>query len=108
MKSFIAHKRHSIVFRAISPAIIVSVSLYVFVRILFYEFPMTWMEEIIFFFKLVFTGSLVISSTLVAVRWFYFYMLKLKHRIRQVKGKLSNSLFLKKNRDHVHYPAYSN
>ena len=108
MKKFIARNRKTIAFRALYAASILSICLYTFVRVLFFEFPMTWPEEITFFLKLVITGSLFTGSVLIGLRWLYFYILKLRQRSKQLTVKLANTLFLKKNKEYVQYTAYSN
>jgi len=69
---------------------------------------MTWPEEIIFFLKIMLSGSLIAGSAFVGLKWLYFSILKLKQRRKQLALKLSNTLFLKKNKAYVQYTACSN
>ena len=108
MKQFITRNRKRMIFRALYSAAIISICVYTFARVLFYEFPMTWTEEIVFFLQVVVTGSLLIGGAATIITSLYFLLLKIKQRTRLVTFKWANVLFLKKNRTYVQYPAYSN
>jgi hypothetical protein len=108
MKNLIARKRNTIAFRAISPAALISICLYVFVRILFFEFPMSWLEEFIFFSKVILSGVFFISLCVIGLKLLYFFVLKFKQRKKQSIVKLANTLFLKKNKEYVQYTVCSN
>jgi hypothetical protein len=108
MKNLITRNRNTVAFRAISPASVISICFYLFVRVLFFEFPMTWIEEIVFFGKVMFSGISLIGIPVIALRLLYFYQLKFKQYKKQSAVKLANTLFLKKNKKYVQYTACSN
>ena len=108
MKNVIAPTWKAHFFQAMYTSVIISVCFYVFVRVLFYEFPMTWLEEIAFFIKIVITGSLFISACRSGVAVLYFLSVRKKPAKKQEKMKLANTLFLRKNRTYVQLPASSN
>ena len=51
MKKLIVRNKETILVQALYSGSIVSLFVYVVFRGLFYEFPMSWVEEISFFFK---------------------------------------------------------
>jgi len=108
MKNVVAPAWKSLFFQVMYSSVIISVCFYVFVRILFYEFPMTWLEEFVFFIKIVFTGSVFMSVCRSGVTGFYF-LLQRKRRVKKLsRMKLANTLFLRKNRAYVQFPACQN
>jgi len=108
MKKIILSQSNKIIFRSLPSAAIISFCVYLFARILCYEFPMTWLEEITFFLKVMFTGSILIITCITGLRLFHLFILKQKLRKRQQAFKLANTLFLTENRAYVQHPSYSN
>ncbi len=59
MKQFITNNRHKVL-QGVPSALLISFSIYLFLRIIFHDFPMSWSEEIFFFLKVNVIGSLLI------------------------------------------------
>jgi len=97
MKQFIVRNRNTVAFRAFNSSLILSLCFYAVVRILFFEFPMTWFEEAWFFTKIFLTSSFVFTITVTTTGWLYLAFLKIKYKRKQLHFRLSNTLFLKKN-----------
>jgi len=97
MKNVVIPAWKNLFFQAMYSSLIISICFYCFVRILFFEFPMTWLEEIVFFIKIVFTGSIFIVACRSVVTGLYF-LSQSKRRVKKLpRVKLSNTLFLRKN-----------
>ena len=61
MKQFLLHRRY-ILMQALHSGCTISILIYVGLRLFFYEFPFTWVEEILFFVQMFFASCLVITS----------------------------------------------
>lgn len=59
MKQFITSNRHKVL-QGVPSALLISFSIYLFLRIIFHDFPMSWGEEILFFLKVTIIGSMLI------------------------------------------------
>jgi hypothetical protein len=79
MKQFLLRHRKNMLLQAVSSASILSLFVYAVLRCLFYEFPMTWDEEILFFLKTFLSSCFVISTATAGSAWFYriFQQMKL-------------------------------
>jgi hypothetical protein len=62
MKQFILRNRNTVPLKAASSSFILSLFFYAVVRVLFYEFPMTWLEEAWFFIKVIITGCFTLTA----------------------------------------------
>jgi len=75
----IRHKDHLMI-QAISNGSIVSIFVYIIIRILFYEFPMSWTEEISFFIKISLASCLMITVATVGTAWLYRGLVKIRRK----------------------------
>jgi TRAP-type C4-dicarboxylate transport system permease small subunit len=78
MKKFIARHKNHLLLQAFSSSTVISVFVYIVTRILFYEFPMSWMEEIVFFLKITLTSCCIIATATGGSVWFYRGLVKMK------------------------------
>jgi len=62
MKQFYLQHRKSIAWQALQSGSILSLFVYAIFRMLFYEFPLSWTEEGLYFIK-TFSGSLFLIAT---------------------------------------------
>ena len=108
MKQFILRNRNTVAFKAAHSSFILSVCFYALVRVLFYEFPMTWLEEAWFFVKVIAAGCFALTSAATLTSWLYLAVIKVKNGKKPLSFKIPNTLLLKKNKEHVHYPACAN
>ena len=64
MKQFIIRNRKNILVQALYSGSIASLFIYMLFRCIFYEFPMSWIEEIMFFFRTILSSCfLFVSAT---------------------------------------------
>jgi hypothetical protein len=65
MKRFLVQQRNRIWMKAISSSAIICLFLYIIIRTFSFDFPMSWREEILLFFKIVITGTfmMVVATT---------------------------------------------
>lgn len=108
MKQFILRNKNTVPFKAAFSSFIFSICFYAVVRILFYEFPMTWLEEAWFFIKMIAAGCFAITSAATLTTWLYIVIIKIVRGKKPFSVRVPNTLFLKKNKEHVHYPACAN
>jgi hypothetical protein len=66
--------------QALNSSSIISLFVYAALRVLFYEFPMTWGEEIVFFLKTVFASCFLIATATAGSAWLHRGIEKLKTR----------------------------
>ena len=71
MKQFLVQHRNSIWAKALYSSATISLFLYIIIRGFSYEFPMTWFDEITLFFKVVFTGTFMMSLATVGCASLY-------------------------------------
>ncbi len=74
MRRFIDQQRNRIWMKAMTSSAIVCFLVYIVIRSFSFDFPMSWREEMLFFFKIVLTGTLmmVIATTGSAVVYKFF------------------------------------
>jgi hypothetical protein len=108
MKQFVLRNRHSVPFKAAYSSFIFSVCFYTVIRTLFFEFPMTWPEEAMFFCKVIAAGCFATTSAVILTAWFYVVIIKIVRGKKPFSVRWPNTLFLKKNKEHVQYPACAN
>ena len=60
MRQFFQQQRNRIWLKAVGSSAIICVLIYVIIRCFSFDFPMSWKEEIVFFFKVTFSGMLMI------------------------------------------------
>jgi hypothetical protein len=65
MKRFLVHQRNRIWVKAMCSSAVICLFLYIIIRIFSFDFPMSWREEMLLFFKIIFTGTfmMVIATT---------------------------------------------
>ena len=80
MKYSIAPNRKKLFPRAFQSAIITSLFIYAAMRLMAYEFPMTWKEEILLFFKVVAVSCLLITSITGGLPWMYIRGRRFYHK----------------------------
>jgi hypothetical protein len=108
MKQFILRNKNTVPLKAASSSFVLSLCFYTVVRVLFYEFPMTWMEEAAFFVKVIITGCFALTAAATLTAWLYIILIKIVRGKNPLGFRVPNTLFLKKNKEHVHYPACAN
>jgi len=78
MRRFIEHQRDRIWMKSLTPSIVICIFLYIIIRCLSFDFPMSWKEECFFFGKIVFSGCSMIVLSVTAGHLIYKAALKLK------------------------------
>lgn len=63
MKNFMMQHKNNLLLPALYAGLITSLFIYVVFRSLFYEFPMTWNEEISFFVKIVLSCCFAVATS---------------------------------------------
>lgn len=63
--------RHRFLLQALQSGTVLSLFVYATLRVFFYEFPMTWTEEVMFFLKTVFCSCFFIATATGGVAWLY-------------------------------------
>ncbi|MBC7948318.1 MAG: hypothetical protein H7Y42_10595 [Chitinophagaceae bacterium] len=81
MRQFIVQHRNSIPAKAVYSASTISLFLYIIIRALSYDFPMSWTEEIVLFSKILFTGSFLISLVTIGCAGLYGAFERMKRRM---------------------------
>jgi hypothetical protein len=82
MKQFIAQYRNSIWAKAFYSSATISFFLYIVIRGFSYDFPMTWMEEVGLFTKVLVTGTLMMSSAVIGCAGLYRSFERMKRHKR--------------------------
>jgi hypothetical protein len=80
MRQFFLRHRKNMLLRALYSGSILSLFIYAILRVLSYDFPMTWTEEITFFLKTFLCGCFLIATATGGSAWMYKLFLKMKHR----------------------------
>lgn len=78
MKQFIAQHRKSIMWQALQSGGVLSLCIYAIIRFTFYEFPMSWTEEAIFFLKTYFISCFLIATATGGSAWMYRSLIRMK------------------------------
>jgi hypothetical protein len=81
MKQFLFRNRQSMLFQAFRSGSILSLFVYTIIRILAFDFPMSWGEEILLFIKIMAASCFLIASATLGSAWVYKNVLNLKRRI---------------------------
>ena len=80
MKQFFLRHRKSVLIQSLRSAGILSLFVYAVLRCLFFEFPMTWLEEAGFFFKVFIVTVFFITTATAGSALLYRSMLKMRAR----------------------------
>jgi hypothetical protein len=78
MRQFYNQHHKSIAWQALQSGSIIALFLYITIRGLFYEFPMSWTEESVFFIKVFLSSAGLISGTTGTVAFLYRLVLKIR------------------------------
>lgn len=78
MRQFYNQHHKSIAWQALQSGSVLSLLLYAIIRGLFYEFPMTWAEESLFFIKVFLSSACLIAGTTGSVALLYRLVLKIR------------------------------
>jgi len=78
MKKFYHQHHKSILWQAMQLASILSLFMYALPRILFYDFPVSWYEEVLYFAKIYSCSLFIITSATGGPALLYRYILKLR------------------------------
>jgi hypothetical protein len=78
MRRFMARHRNRIWMKSLSSSIIICIFLYIIIRCLSFDFPMSWREELSFFGKILFTGCSLIVFSATGSAFMYKTFLKIK------------------------------
>lgn len=78
MRQFYKQHHKSIIWQALQSGSIVALFLYSIIRGLFYEFPMSWTEESLFFIKVFLSSACLIAGTTGSVALLYKLVLKIR------------------------------
>jgi hypothetical protein len=78
MKQFLDQQRNRIWMKALYSSTIISLSLYIIIRAFSFDFPMSWMEEIMLFLKIVCTGSVMMVVATIGCAGLYKSFLRMK------------------------------
>jgi hypothetical protein len=78
MRRFLVQQRNRIWMKAMYSSAIICLFLYIIIRSFSFDFPMTWREEILLFFKIIFSGTfmMVLATTISAVIYKVFLRIK--------------------------------
>ena len=76
MKQFFVRHRKNILLQSLYSGSILSLFVYAVVRILAFEFPMNWTEEIILFCKVMLSSSFLFATATGGLAWLYRNMLR--------------------------------
>ena len=76
MKQFMLRHRKNIFAQALVSGGVLSLFIYAVLRILFFEFPMSWIEEISIFVKTTLLSSFLVFSATGGIAWAYRSLLK--------------------------------
>jgi hypothetical protein len=71
MKQSLLRYRKHMLLQALQSGSVLSLFVYATLRVLFYEFPMTWMEEVVFFLKTVLCSCFLIATATGGMTWLY-------------------------------------
>jgi len=71
MKQFLVQHRNSILAKALYSSATISLFFYIIIRVFSFDFPMSWMEEIMLFIKVTFTGTFMMSLATVGCAGLY-------------------------------------
>ncbi|HEX7846753.1 MAG TPA: hypothetical protein VF476_13205 [Chitinophagaceae bacterium] len=77
MKQFFFRHRRNMLLQALYSGSILSLFVYAVVRILAYEFPMSWIEEIFLFVKIMLASSFIIATATGGSAWMYRNVIKM-------------------------------
>ena len=78
MKQFLARHRKNIILQSFISCSLFSVSVYAIIRSIFYDFPMSWTEESLFFVKMFTASQLILVTGVGGLTWMYRGLLRLK------------------------------
>ena len=84
MKNFFVRVRKTLAWQAIQSGMFLSLLIYLMLRTMFYEFPMTWSEEIAYFFKTILVSTIFISLCTGGMIYMYRGILKMRHWVKNV------------------------
>lgn len=82
MKQFYIHHHQNIIWQSIQSGLVISLFVFAILRIFFYEFPMTWGEEITFFLKAYCASCFIFTTAMGGIACLYWSLLKIKKYIR--------------------------
>jgi hypothetical protein len=86
MRQSLLRRRHPhMLLQALHSGSILSLFVYAILRALFYEFPMTWGEEVVFFLKTVLTSCFLIATATGGSTWLYRTIRMMNRRTRNVE-----------------------
>lgn len=80
MKQFFVRRHKNVFVQAMQSGSVISLFVYISLRCLFHEFPMSLSEEIFFFLKTGVASCLLIATAMTGSAWLYAAILKWKPR----------------------------
>lgn len=81
MKKLIARLGKTIVWQAIRSGLVLAFFMYLMLRIIFYEFQMSWPEEVVFFSKVMLVGASFIALCTSGIIFMYYGILRMKRNM---------------------------
>ena len=78
MKQFFQRHRKSIFLQSFYSCSVLSLFVYIFMRSVFYEFPMSWAEESLFFIKMIGISQALFVTAVAGSAWLYKGVVKMK------------------------------
>jgi hypothetical protein len=82
MKKIGAGQRKFILWQAIQSGSILSLLVYAIIRSLFFEFPMSWIAETIFFTKIFLSSVFIFAAATGGSTWLYLSVIKMKRHYK--------------------------
>jgi hypothetical protein len=82
MRRFLAQQRNRIWMKAMYSSAIICLFIYIIIRSFSYDFPMSWREEILFFFKVLVSGMLMMVVATTGSAALYKTFLRIKRNRR--------------------------
>ena len=84
MRRFFAQQRHSIWMKAMYSSAIFCLFIYIIIRCFSYDFHMSWREEILFFFKVLFSGMIMMVAVTTGSAAIYKIFLRIKRNKKTI------------------------
>ena len=82
MRRFLVQQRNRIWMKAMSSSAIICLFIYIIIRCFSFDFPMSWREEMLLFFKIIFTGTFMMVVATTGSAFIYKAFLRVKRNRR--------------------------
>ena len=82
MRRFLVQQRNRIWMKAMGSSAIICLFIYIIIRSFSFDFPMSWKEEMLLFFKIIFTGTFMMVVATTGSAFIYKAFLRVKRHKR--------------------------